>query len=337
MPGEKHIVIVGATGVVGNKIREILAERTFPVSRLSLLASSASVGKFLEFHGDVVSVEDLSTFDFSGVDIAFFSAGSGLSKKYAEEAAIKGAIVIDNTSCFRYDDGVPLVVPEVNPQALEGFGTSGIIANPNCSTAGLVVALKPIYDRFGITRLNVTTFQSVSGSGKAASDELLAQTGQIVAGEAIDAPSVYPQQIAFNVIPHIDTFQENGYTREEMKVVWEIQKILGDENIQVSVTAVRVPVMVAHSMAVNIETHHAFDLQEAVSLMRAFDGLVVMSEDAPNGYPTPINPAAGADPVYVGRIRRDISHQNALNCWVVADNLRKGAALNAVQIAELLR
>ncbi len=331
----QHVAIVGATGVVGQAILSILTERNFPVEKLSLLASERSAGGKIDFKGEPVVIESLADFDFSGVDVAFFSAGSEASKKYAPIAAAAGVFVVDNTSCFRYDDSVPLVVPEVNPHALANVPTGAIVANPNCSTAGIVVALKPLYDAFGVKRVNITTLQSVSGGGKAAIDELLAQTTKVLAGEPIDPPAAFSQQMAFNVLPQIDEFQDNGYTREEMKVVWETQKMLEDPDIEVNVTAVRVPVLVGHSASVSIELRDDYTLDQAIEILAKAPGLVIMNDDKPNGYPTPINPVAGADPVYVGRIRRDISHPNALNCWVVSDNLRKGAALNSVQIAEL--
>lgn len=331
----QHVAIVGATGVVGKEILSILAERDFPVDKVSLLASARSAGTKVDFKGGSHVIESLADFDFTGVDIAFFSAGSEVSKKYAPIAAAAGVFVVDNTSHFRYDDSVPLVVPEVNPHALANARPGAIVANPNCSTAGIVVALKPLYDAFGVKRVNITTLQSVSGGGNAAIDELLAQTTKILAGEPIDPPLAFSQQMAFNVLPQIDAFQENGYTREEMKVVWETQKMLEDPGIEVNVTAVRVPVLVGHSASLSIELRDDFSLEQAIEILSKAPGLVIMNDDEPNGYPTPINPVAGADPVYVGRIRRDISHPNALNCWVVSDNLRKGAALNSVQIAEL--
>tara|TARA_R100000353_G_scaffold120630_3_gene85846 strand:- start:3581 stop:4441 length:861 start_codon:yes stop_codon:yes gene_type:complete len=280
-------------------------------------------------------VEDLAEFDFSKVQIGLFSPGASVSEIYAPKAAAAGCIVIDNTSQFRYDDDVPLIVPEVNPDAVAGYKKRGIIANPNCSTIQMLVALKPIYDAVGITRINVCTYQAVSGSGKPAMDELAKQTAALLNGRPVEA-EVYPKQIAFNVIPQIDVFMDNGYTKEEMKMVWETRKILGDESIQVNPTAVRVPVFYGHSEAIHIETRDKITAEKARELLSAFDGIVVIDEHKDGGYPTAVTDSSGQDPVYIGRIREDISHPNGLNLWVVSDNVRKGAALNSVQIAELL-
>jgi aspartate-semialdehyde dehydrogenase len=280
-------------------------------------------------------VEDLATFDFSKVQVGLFSPGASVSAEYAPKAAAAGCVVVDNTSQFRYDDDIPLVVPEVNPEAVADYKNRGIIANPNCSTIQMMVALKPIYDEVGITRINVCTYQAVSGSGKPAMDELAKQTADLLNGRPVEA-TVYPKQIAFNVLPHIDVFQDNGYTKEEMKMVWETRKIMGDQNIQVNPTAVRVPVFFGHSEAIHIETRDKITAEKARELLKAAPGVVVLDDRNDGGYPTAVTEASGNDPVYVSRIREDISHDRGLNLWVVADNVRKGAALNSVQIAEVL-
>ena len=279
-------------------------------------------------------MRDLATFDPAGVDIALFSAGGSVSKEYAPKFAAAGAIVIDNSSAFRMEPDVPLVVAEVNPDELKNI-PRGIVANPNCSTMQMVVALAPIHRAVGIERINVATYQSVSGGGRSAMEELGKQTAAILSFQDPD-PKRFPVQIAFNLIPHIDDFQENGYTREEMKLVWETQKILGDPSIQVNPTAVRVPVFFGHSEAVHIETRRKISADEARALLEKAPGVVVVDERKAGGYPTPVTHASGRDPVYVGRIREDVSHPNGLDLWVVSDNIRKGAALNAVQLAELL-
>ena len=328
-----QVAIVGATGAVGQAMLEILEERNFPVSQLHLLASERSAGKRFQFHGQSHRVERLDTFDFAGVDIGLFSAGGSISEVYAPKAAAAGCVVIDNTSKFRYDDDIPLIVPEVNADALPGYQRRNIIANPNCSTMQMVVALKPIHDRNPIKRLNVATYQAVSGAGTAGIEELAGQTAKLLNAKPIDV-EVMARQIAFNVIPHIDQFQENGYTREEMKMVWETVKIFGDESILVNPTCVRVPVFYGHSEAVHLELSSPVEASEVVAWLSAAPGVEVLSEAA--DYPTPVEHAAGTDPVFVGRIRKDLSHPNGLNLWVVADNVRKGAALNTVQIAEVL-
>lgn len=325
------IAVVGATGVVGETIIDILEERQFPVGKLYALASERSSGDTVLFHGKPVIVENLANFDFSNVQIALFSPGASVSAEYAPKAAAAGCVVIDNTSQFRYDADVPLVVPEVNPQAIADYRARNIIANPNCSTIQLVVAIKPIYDAVGIERINIATYQSVSGTGKKGIAELATQTAHLLNGEKINS-DVYGKQIAFNVLPHIDDFQENGYTREEMKMVWETRKILGDEDIQVNPTAVRVPVFYGHSEAVHLETRDKISAEHAKVLLRQAPGVVLMEDD----YPTAVTEANKGDAVYVGRVREDISYPRGLNMWVVADNVRKGAALNAVEIAELL-
>lgn len=330
-----NVAVVGATGAVGEAMIEILEARDFPVDTLYPLASSRSVGRTVQFRGKRHSILDLAEFDFSQTPIALFSAGGDVSAEYAPAAAAAGCVVIDNTSHFRRDDDIPLVVAEVNPEALKGFRQRGIVANPNCSTMQMLVALKPIYDAVGIERINVATYQAVSGTGKAAIEELAGQTARLLNGKAAE-PDVYPRQIAFNVIPHIDSFQENGYTREEMKMVWETQKIFGDASIQVNPTCVRVPVFYGHAEAVHIETREFISAEAARALLEDAPGVVVVDAQEPGGYPTPVSEAAGTDPVFVGRIRNDISHPRGLNLWIVADNVRKGAALNSVQIAEVL-
>jgi aspartate-semialdehyde dehydrogenase len=289
----------------------------------------------VSFGNKSLVVEDLATFDFSKVQVGLFSPGASVSAEYAPKAAAAGCVVVDNTSQFRYDDDIPLVVPEVNPEAVADYKNRGIIANPNCSTIQMMVALKPIYDAVGITRINVCTYQAVSGSGKPAMDELAKQTADLLNGRPVEA-SVYPKQIAFNVLPHIDVFQDNGYTKEEMKMVWETRKIMGDQNIQVNPTAVRVPVFFGHSEAIHIETRDKITAEKAKELLKAAPGVVVLDDRNDGGYPTAVTEASGNDPVYVSRIREDISHDRGLNLWVVADNVRKGAALNSVQIAEVL-
>lgn len=331
-----NVAIVGVTGAVGDMLLTVLAERKFPVGTLYPLASERSKDKQVKFAGKTLDVLDLATFDFSGVDIAFFSAGGDVSREHVPRAAAAGCIVIDNTSCFRYDDDVPLVVPEVNPECIADYTKRNIIANPNCSTIQMVVALKPLYDAVGIRRIQVATYQSVSGSGTRAIRELISQVAELLNGRSIK-PVVYPQQIAFNVLPHIDVFEDNGYTREEMKMVWETQKILKDSSLQVSATAVRVPVLYGHSEAINLELNAPLTAAEAKRLLTKAPGVRVVDDVSKEKYPTPISHAVGHDEVFVGRIRQDISHPCALNLWVVADNIRKGAATNAVQIAELLQ
>ena len=334
MSNKYKVAVVGATGAVGETMLAILAERRFPISELVALASERSAGSYVDFADDEVLVQDLATFDPADVDIAMFSAGGGTSKEYAPKFAAAGAVVIDNSSTFRYDDDVPLVVSEVNPEAAKNR-PRGIIANPNCSTMQLMPVLAPIHREYGIERINVATYQSVSGGGRTAMEELGKQTAELLSFQDIN-PSKFPVQIAFNLIPHIDEFQPNGYTKEEMKLVWETRKILGDANIQVNPTAVRVPVFYGHSEAVNVETRKKITPEQARELLQAAPGVEVVDERRPGGYPTPVTHASGNDAVYVGRIREDFSHPRALNMWVVADNIRKGAALNAVQIAELL-
>jgi aspartate-semialdehyde dehydrogenase len=330
-----RIAVVGATGLVGEALLEILAERQFPVAKLYALASERSQGETVLFGKKLILVENVAEFDFSQVDLAFFMASNAVALEHAPRATENGCIVIDNSSAFRYETDVPLVVPEVNPGALEEYKQRNIIANPNCSTIQMVVALKPIYDAVGIARINVTTYQSVSGAGRAGLEELAQQTQQVLNAQPL-GQTVFPRQIAFNIIPHIDTFQDNGYTREEMKMVWETQKILGDDTILVNPTAVRVPVFFGHSEAIHIETRSKISAQEVYALLRDAPGIIVTDLDEVAKYPTPVMKKALTDAVYVGRIREDISHPYGINLWVVADNVRKGAALNAVEIAEIL-
>lgn len=330
-----NVAIVGATGAVGEVLLELLEARQFPVNNLYLLASERSAGMTLSFKGKRIVVQNLAEFDFSQAEIGLFSAGGSISAEFAPKAAAAGCVVIDNTSHFRRDDDIPLVVPEVNSHALARFADRNIIANPNCSTIQMLVALKPIYDSVGIARINVATYQAVSGTGKSAIEELAGQTARLLNGQPAES-KVYPKQIAFNALPHIDSFQDNGYTREEMKMVWETQKIFEDDCISVNPTCVRIPVFHGHSEAVHIETKRPITAVEAKALLESAPGVKVIDERADGGYPTPVSDAAGSDPVYVGRVREDISHAMGLNLWVVSDNLRKGAALNSVQIAEVL-
>lgn len=329
-----RVAVVGATGAVGETLLSILAERGFPVGELVALASERSAGDSVRFNNRPVTVRNLADFDFAGVDFAFFSAGGSVSAEHAPRAAAAGAVVIDNTSHFRNDPDVPLVVSEVNPHALADR-PRGIIANPNCSTMQMLVALAPIHRAVGIERINVASYQSVSGAGRSAMEELGKQTARLLNFQD-PAPERFPVQIAFNLIPQIDSFIDNGYTREEMKMVWETRKILEDEHIQVNPTCVRVPVFYGHALACHIETREKIDVQSARVLLSAAPGVELVDEAVPGGYPTPVSHAAGTDPVYVGRLREDISHPRGLDLWVVADNIRKGAALNAVQVAELL-
>ncbi len=330
-----NVAVVGATGAVGEAMLSILEERNFPVGEVYALASSNSVGKRIPFKGGSLKVDDLATFDFSKAQIGLFSPGAAISEIYAPIAAAAGCIVIDNTSQFRYDDDIPLVVPEVNPEKIADYKNRGIIANPNCSTIQMLVALKPIYDVVGITRINVCTYQAVSGTGKDAIEELGKQTANLLNLQPIDA-SVYPKQIAFNVLPQIDVFMDNGYTKEEMKMVWETQKILGDDSILVNATAVRVPVFYGHSEAVHIETRDKITAEAVKALLEQAEGVTVIDERVNGSYPTAVTESAGHDNVFVGRIREDISHPQGVDLWVVGDNVRKGAALNSVQIAEVL-
>ncbi|WP_419482507.1 aspartate-semialdehyde dehydrogenase [Dokdonella sp.] len=330
-----NVAIVGATGAVGETLLAILEERKFPLGELVLLASERSAGGLVRFGEREIGVRDLARYDFDGIDIAFFSAGGKVSRAHAPRAAAAGAVVIDNTSEFRYEDDIPLVVAEVNPEAIGAYEKRGIIANPNCSTMQMMVALAPIHRAVGIRRINVATYQAVSGAGRSGIEELGQQTAALLNFQELEV-GTFQARIAFNLIPQIDDFQDNGYTREEMKMVWETRKILADESIQVNATAVRVPVFYGHSEAIHVETRDRITAGAARDLLKSAPGVVVIDEHRSGGYPTPAADAAGQDAVYVGRIREDISHPRGLNLWVVADNIRKGAALNAVQIAELL-
>ena len=330
-----NVAVVGATGLVGGAMLSILEERDFPVGELFPLASARSVGRTVRFRGKDVAVQELDAFDFSKAQIALFSAGAAVSKVHAVRAGKAGCVVVDNTSQFRYQDDIPLVVTEVNPHAIKGYRKHNIIANPNCSTMQMLVALKPLHDEAQIERINVATYQSVSGGGQKAIDELTQQTAALAKGETPTA-RVIAKQIAFNCVPQIDVFLDNGYTKEEMKMFWETQKIMEDSSIRVNATAVRVGVHVGHSEAVHIETKRKLTAARARELLSTAPGVVVLDEQRPGGYPTPVTEGAGTDPVYVGRIRDDISHDRGLNLWIVSDNVRKGAALNSVQIAEIL-
>ena len=329
------VAIVGATGAVGEVMLEILEAREFPVRELYLLASERSEGKKLQFRGKSVTVQNLKTFDFSQVQIGLFSAGGSISAEFAPKAAAAGCIVIDNTSQFRRDEDIPLVVPEVNPHKISEYGGRRIIANPNCSTIQMLVALKPIYDAVGISRINVATYQAVSGQGKIGVEALATETAKLLNAQPIEQ-DVFPQQIAFNAIPLIGDIQENGYSMEEMKMVWETRKIFEDELIEVNPTCVRIPVFFGHSEALHIETKKAISATQATELLASAPGVEVIDERLGPDFPTPVRDAAGTDPVFVGRIRKDVSTKSGLNLWVVSDNVRKGAALNSIQIAEVL-
>jgi aspartate-semialdehyde dehydrogenase len=330
-----NVAVVGATGLVGGTMLAILEQRAFPVGEVYAVASARSVGRTVRFKGKELPVHDLETFDFSKAQIGLFSAGASVSKIHAVRAAQAGCIVVDNTSQFRYQDDIPLVVAEVNPHAIAGYRKHNIIANPNCSTMQMLVALKPLHDFAQIERINVATYQSVSGGGQKAIDELVQQTAALAQGAPVTA-KVVAKQIAFNCVPQIDVFLDNGYTKEEMKMFWETQKIMEDPSIRVNATAVRVGVHVGHSEAVHIETRRKLSEGQARELLARAPGVVVIDERTPGGYPTAVTEGAGTDPVYVGRIREDISHERGLNLWIVSDNVRKGAALNSVQIAEIL-
>ncbi len=334
MKSEYHVAVAGATGAVGNEMLQILEEQEFPVASLKLLASSRSAGKTLDFRGESLHVEELRDDSFEGVDIALFSAGAAASRQFAPAAAESGCVVIDNSSGWRMDPEVPLVVPEVNPHAVADYRRKGIIANPNCSTIQMVVVLKPIYDAAGIERVVVSTYQAVSGTGKNAMEELTEQTRNLLTFQEV-TPEVYPHRIAFNCFPHIGSFLENGYTEEEMKMVHETHKIMEDPNIRVSATTVRIPVFYGHSEAVNIQTERKLSAKDARVLLFQAPGVRVMDNPDERIYPMP-SEAAGINDTLVGRIREDISIENGLDLWIVADNIRKGAALNTVQIAELL-
>ena len=334
MASQYNVAVLGATGLVGQHLIEILEQRDFPVGELFPLASSRSAGGTVTFRGKKVKVIDAETFDWSQAQIGLFSAGGSVSAIYAPKAADAGCVVIDNTSHYRYEPDIPLVVPEVNAHAIADYRNRNIIANPNCSTIQMLVALKPIHDAVGISRINVATYQSVSGAGQDAVEALAHEAAQLMNGRPIESEGKFARQIAFNVIPQIDVFMDNGYTKEEMKMVWETQKIFGDDDILVNATAVRVPVFYGHSEAVHIETRQVADAEDIKALLRNAEGVVLFESD--DEYPTAVTHAAGTDPVYVGRVRKDISHSHGINLWVVSDNIRKGAALNSVQIAEIL-
>jgi aspartate-semialdehyde dehydrogenase len=328
-----NVAIAGASGIVGTTVLSILEERRFPVKNLYLLGSHRSTDETREFKGKSHFIENIATFDFSKTQLCFFCTANEISAEYAPKAAALGNIVIDKSSYYRYDKDVPLIVPEVNERAIAGFRKKNIIANPNCNTIPIVVAIKPIYDAVGIKRMNIATYQSVSGSGKYAIAELAEQTAQLLNGKPAKH-KMYPQQIAFNVLPHCDDFQKNGYTKEEMKIIWETQKIMGDDSIAINPTAVRVPVFFGHSAAVHLETKKKISAKRAIKVIEKMSGVQVDTGTYP--YSTPINHAAGKDLIYVGRIREDLSYDKGLDMWVVTDNVRKGAALNAIQIAECL-
>jgi len=327
------IVIVGATGLVGTMLISLLQERNFPVKKLYLVASSQSAGKERQFRGENHRIHDLASFDFQQSDLAFFCVGNDLAAEYAPKAVACGNIVIDKSFYYRNHADVPLIIPEVNIHTLPHFRKTNIIANPNCNTIPIAVGVKPIYDAVGIARINVATYQSVSGTGKEAIAELTEQTRQLLDNQQV-YPKVYSQQIAFNVLPHIDDFQDNGYTREEMKIVWEMQKIFNDPSLAINPTAVRVPVFCGHAASVHIETKDKITMEDALKLLANAEGIKLITGKFP--YATPVQDAAGHDHVYVGRVREDISHAKGINLWIVSDNLRKGAALNAIQITEHL-
>ena len=334
MTRKPNIAVVGASGAVGEVMLSILADQGHAAEMVTALASERSAGQDVDYGRTQLTLEDLAAFDFQGVDYALFSAGGSVSKEHAPRAAAAGAIVIDNTSAFRYDDDIPLVVPEVNAHALAAVGPGSIIANPNCSTIQMVVALAPIHAAAGIARINVATYQSVSGAGRRGLSELAQQTaGRLNFREPV--MEAFSQPIAFNVLPQIDSLMDNGYSREEMKMVWETRKILEDQEIGVNATAVRVPVFFGHAEAVHLETREEIDIDAVRDLLRAAPGVTLLDGDGAD-HPTPVTHAAGKDAVFVGRIRRDLSHPRGIDLWVVADNVRKGAALNAVQIMDWL-
>ncbi len=330
------IAVLGATGLVGETMLEILDQRKFPINKLFALASEKSDGKTVKFGHKNIEVLDAARFDFSQVQIGLFSAGADVSKKYAPKAAAAGCVVIDNTSFFRNDSDVPLIIPEVNPQQIKDYKQRNIIANPNCSTIQMLVALKPLHDAARIKKITVATYQSVSGTGKAAIDELIRQSSQLLNGQPVE-PKVYPQQIAFNILPHIDVFMDNGFSKEEMKMIWETHKILGDDSIIVNPTTVRVPVIFGHSEAITIELDKPLSAADAREILQKASGVKVVDNPNRSKYPTPFKDAVAQDEVFVGRIRNGLDDLKTLNLWVVADNIRKGAALNSVQIAELLQ
>ncbi|MDH4073099.1 MAG: aspartate-semialdehyde dehydrogenase [Gammaproteobacteria bacterium] len=335
MPKKFDVAVAGATGVVGEAFLEILAQRNFPVGRIYPLASERSIGKTVMYRGRPLDVLDLATFDFSQVQIGLFSAGASVSEVYAPKAAAAGCVVVDNTSRFRYDDDIPLVVPEVNPERIADYRNRGIIANPNCSTIQMVVALKPIYDAVGIERINVATYQAVSGAGRAAVEDLAKHSAAMLSGQPVKMKGP-AKQIAFNAVPHIDVFLDNRYTKEEMKMVWETRKIMGDDRILVNATAVRIPAFFGHSEAVHLETREKITAEKVCKLLARAPGVELIDGTETGKYPTAVTDASGNDSVYVGRVREDISHPRGIDLWIVSDNIRKGAALNSVQIAEIL-
>ncbi|MEQ3659738.1 MAG: aspartate-semialdehyde dehydrogenase [Glaciecola sp.] len=327
------VAVLGATGLVGQTMIELLEERNFPINKIYPLASERSAGGTIKFKGEKVTVLNADEFDWSLVQFGFFSAGGSVSEKFAPMAAEAGCVVIDNTSHYRYDPDIPLVVPEVNAHALADFRNRNIIANPNCSTIQMMVALKPIHDAVGIERINVCTYQSVSGAGKSSMEALARQTAELLNAKAVTGDE-FSRQMAFNVIPQIDVFLDNDYTKEEMKMVWETQKIMGDDSILVNATAVRVPVFYGHGEAIHIETRQQIDAEDVKQLLSNAPGITLYSQ--PEDFPTQVSSASGNDSVHVGRVRNDISHSHGINMWVVSDNIRKGAATNSVQIAETL-
>ena len=329
---EVDIAIIGATTSVGETLLEVLEERKFPVGQIFLLDSEASSGARLEFSGYALKIGDIASFDFSRVQLAFFVSTEILSKEYAEKAAAEGCLVIDRSPAFRNNNDVPLIVPEVNEKALEGMSKSKIVSSPSCNSIQMLLALKPIYDAVGIKRINVSTYQSVSGSGKAAAEELASQTAALLNFRDVKCKT-FPKQIAFNVLPQVGELLENGYTDEEMKLVWETQKVLADSSIMVNSTAVRVPVFIGHAASVHIETEEKISVAKVKELLTQTTGIELSNE---TDWPTPVTEAAGKDSVFVGRIREDISSEKGINMWLTTDNMRKGAATNAVQIAELL-
>lgn len=335
MTDKLKVAVAGATGLVGSTMISILEQRGFPLAALHPLASERSEGTRVSCQGREYRVERLEDFDFGGVDIALFSAGAGVAREHGARAAAAGCVVIDNSSAFRYDDDIPLVVPEVNPGALAGYRARNIVANPNCSTIQLTVALAPIHREAGIERVTVATYQAVSGAGRGLVEELAAHSARLLNGLPVER-GLTAKQIAFNVLPEIDVFEEGGYTREEMKIVWETRKILEEPELRVSATAVRVPVFYGHSEAVLVETRKPITSEAVRTLLNSAPGIEVLDRREPGGYPTAVTEAAHHDAVFVGRIREDLSHPRGLALWVVADNIRKGAALNTVQIAELL-
>lgn len=335
MTEKYNVAVVGATGAVGKTMLDILEERNFPIENLYPLASERSAGEVVDYDKKQIKIGNLADFDFRKADIALFSAGGSISEKYAPVAVDAKCVVVDNTSYFRNEEDVPLVVTEVNPEAIKDYKNTYIIANPNCSTMQMLVALAPIHRKVGIERINVSTYQSVSGAGNKGINELSQQTQSLLNFKPLKIEA-FAQQIAFNVIPQIDQFQDNGYTREEMKMVWETQKILDDRSIQVNPTCVRVPVFYGHAEAVHIETKEKITADEVKQLMLEADGVELMDDPKALKFPSPAVHCAGNDPVYVGRIREDVSYENGINLWIVADNIRKGAALNTVQIAEKL-